>query len=156
MYFRRSFSQSIPHLRSTSIFDTSPIYTRPNEESHDGNGTCTKEEEKGRYTEGIAQIPDDDNNLMVRYEGARLEQRWNIEQHLYFWVNEDFKGSSAWWPRLKRNLCFGASKDDSLDGWAWHDSTHGWSLRWPGHVGGMRYICTSLQLTWTGPVLLKI
>ena len=76
----------IPHVFATKYFSVDPIptthlctrpsiYTRPNEESHDGNGTCTKEEEKGIYTEGIAQIPDDNNNPTIRYEGARLEQQ---------------------------------------------------------------------------------
>ena len=54
---------------------TPPTYTRPNEESHDGNRTCEKEKGKGRYTEEITPIPNDDNNPMVRYEGARPEQR---------------------------------------------------------------------------------
>ena len=110
MYLRRSIHQSILHLRSTSILVTSLIYTRPNEESHDGNGTFKKVEEKGRYTEGITQILNDDNNPTVRYEGARLEQRWDLGLHIYFGVNEDVKGSGAWWPRLRRNLSYGVCR----------------------------------------------
>ena len=56
---------------------TSPTYTRPNEKSHDGNGTCTKEEEKGIYNEGITQIPNDDSNPTVRDEGTRLGRLTN-------------------------------------------------------------------------------
>ena len=73
MYLRQSISQSILNLRPTYILVNSPIYTHLNEESHDGNGTSRKGEEKGIYIEGITQIPNDDNNPTVSYEGARLE-----------------------------------------------------------------------------------
>ena len=55
---------------------TSSTHKRPNEESHDGICTRTKEEEeKIIYTEGIIRIPNYDNNPTVRYEVARLEKR---------------------------------------------------------------------------------
>ena len=77
IYLQRSVSQSILHLhlQPISTLVTSPTYTCPDEESHDGIRTCTAEEEKGTHTEGITQIPNDDNNPTVRYEGTRLEQR---------------------------------------------------------------------------------
>ncbi|VCU39766.1 BgtTE-56004 [Blumeria graminis f. sp. tritici] len=75
MCLRPSISQSILHLRFTFIHITLLTYTRSNEETRDGDGACTKEEEKGKYTEGVSQIPNDDNNPMVRYGGARQGQR---------------------------------------------------------------------------------
>ena len=134
LHLRRSISQSVLHLRATFTLIISPSCTRPNEESHDGNGTCTKEEDKWNIHRVDQTFAQEFRSLTMTITNAtilRSKTRTTMRSRttLIFRIQLGYQGPSCEVAGAEEESTLRRMYSGLLDVQACYDSTHRWSLR---------------------------